>query len=186
MLIDAKTTIDGFEKSKKFLFSLPDSIDKELLKESPLCIKFNDLRNDVSVPFYDGKNFSTTYHYPEEISAKLISDEFAHYESLLNTEITTLCEYLKNNPLSKRAIINVWDDSQSDLSHKAECLVYLLFRKTGNGLDMHVHMRANDALSKALLNFHIFSATHRFLATCLNENVGQYLHVTDSYHIYRN
>ena len=72
-----------------------------------------------------------------------------------------------------------------DLNHKAECLIYLMFRRCLGRLDLHVHMRANDGASKALLNFHIFAAIHKFVAGELGEEVGLYYHCSDSYHLYK-
>ena len=185
MIINLENTLEGFQKSRDYLLSLSDASDPELLKESILIIFFRDLKKDTSIPKYDGSRFLISFKYPENFPARLIKKEFEHCQSLLGPKIRELIKYLKDNPFSKRAIINVWSDSQKELKSNAECLIYIMFRKTNNGLDMDVHMIANDASSKALLNFHIFAAIHGFISGELNENIGEYRHLVDSYHIYK-
>lgn len=185
MIIEANDTLSGFKKAKEYLLSLDDSLDTELLKESPMLLVFKNLNDDKNIPDYNGMNFKSNFEYPDGIDLDLVNIEFAHYEKLLNKEVSSIIEYLKINPFSKRAIVNVWTDNQKDLASNAECLIYINLRKCTNGLDMHIHMRANDATNKALLNFHIFSSLHRFIANSLSEKVGTYFHYSNSYHIYR-
>ncbi len=185
MLIESQDTIEAFNKGKEFLLTLPGSLDPEILKESPIIFVFSDLSGDSSIPYFDGSKLSANFDYPESIQNQSVIEEFRHYEKLLVPKIQEIVGYLKENPFSKRAIINIWDDAQRALNNKAECLVYLNFRKSNNGLDMNVHMRANDAENKILLNFHIFAAVHRFVSRELGERVGVYTHFVDSYHIYR-
>lgn len=149
-----------------------------------MVIVFDNLTGDKSIPEYNGENFHTSFKYPRN-SQRVIDQEFKHYQNLFKNRLSDIIAYLKNNSFSKRAIMDVWSDTQRDLNNRAECLVYLLFRKTSNGLDMHVHMRANDAINKSLVNFHIFAAIHKFVAESLNCEVGTYYYFVDSYHIYR-
>jgi thymidylate synthase len=169
------------------LKTLSKPIDSELEKESPLLIVFDKLDLDDSIPNYDGIRFTLNTDYQELIQrdSGFVKNEYNHYQGLLGSKIVEIVSYLKANPTSKRAIIDVWAENQRDLSEKAECLVYLLFRESKDGLDLHIHMRANDAENKALLNFHIFSAIQQFVAKNLDLKVGKYYHFADSYHIYR-
>lgn len=184
MLIKAKNTLDAFSKAKSFLKSISNSIDPEILKESPILFVFNNLEKDLTIPIFNGKEFLKKYKYPSPIE-KIALSEFKHYSNLLSNEVKIIVSYLRINPSSKRAIIDVWKKEQKNLKNKAECLIYISFRKTREGLDMHVHMRANDAKSKSLLNFHVFSSIHRYISEQLNWKIGNYYHYSDSYHIYR-
>jgi len=185
MLIEANNTLDGFEKAKEYLQSLEPPLDTELEKESPLLIIFKNLDSDETVCRYNGKKFQPQINYQELIHEEgdFVRNSFGHYEELLNNEIKEIIVYLKENPFSKRAVIDAWTKEQRDLNKKAKCLVYLLFRQTNNGLDLHIHMRANDANNKALLNFHTFAAIHRYVASELGLKTGSYYHYADSYHI---
>lgn len=188
MIIEANNTIDGFQKALGYLKALPfRPADSELGKESPLLIVFKNLMSDSRLPDYDGSKFTLKVDYEDVIgeTKDFVNHEFVHYENLLNQKIVNIVDYLKKNSFSKRAIINVWSDDQRDLDNSAECLVYLLFRQILKGLDLHVHMRANNAKNKALLNFHIFASIQKFVAKKLNLKISNYCHYTNSYHIYR-
>lgn len=187
MIIESQNTIEGFEKAKAYLKTLSKPTDSELEKESPLLIIFDKLDLDDSIPNYDGSRFILNTDYQELIQKDLgfVKNEYNHYERLLGSKIVEIISYLKANPTSKRAIIDVWTENQRDLDEKAECLVYLLFRESVDGLDLHIHMRANDAENKALLNFHIFAGIQQFVAKKLSLEAGKYYHFADSYHIYR-
>ncbi|MDP4038868.1 MAG: thymidylate synthase [bacterium] len=186
-IIEATNTLDAFKKAQSLLKQLAKPLDEELTAEMPLLIVFTKLDTDINLPIFDGKIFKATTDYTNLINKNeaFVQQEFDHYANLLVGQVDTIIKYLQQNPLSKRAIIDVWDDKQRNLQKPAECLVYMVFRETTNGLDMHVHMRANDAKTKALLNFHIFAAIHHYVAKKIKKNVGIYYHYSNSYHLYK-
>jgi len=45
-------------------------------------------------------------------------------------------------------------------------------------------MRSNDALKAAYMNMYAFTELQRYVAQRLGVEVGRYIHVADSYHVY--
>lgn len=64
------------------------------------------------------------------------------------------------------------------------------FRVFGDELVLNVHMRSNDAFKASFMNMYAFTDLQRVIAERLSElmerriKVGQYTHISDSFHIY--
>jgi thymidylate synthase len=75
----------------------------------------------------------------------------------------------------------VWNDMNiADPS----CLQRLWFRISGGHLHMNVHMRSNDAYKAAFMNMYAFTELQREVAGQVGVEVGEYVHIADSFHIY--
>lgn len=51
-------------------------------------------------------------------------------------------------------------------------------------LNMTVHMRSNDAHKAAFMNMYAFTELQKYVADQVGVEVGSYVHIADSYHIY--
>ena len=75
----------------------------------------------------------------------------------------------------------VWNDMNID---DPTCLQRLWFRISDGRLHMNCHMRSNDAFKAAFMNMHAFTELQAELAERLGVQVGSYMHIADSFHIY--
>ena len=95
-----------------------------------------------------------------------------------------MIRYLRLYPLSKRGIILFWDDKYRDLSKSSICEVAAFFRIKNGLLEMHSHMRANNAAFLLFMDMRILMSVQRIVAKELGIGVGDYIHFVDSLHIY--
>jgi thymidylate synthase len=74
-----------------------------------------------------------------------------------------------------------WEDLNiSDPS----CLQRLWFRVQDGKLNMVIHIRSNDAFKASFMNMYAFTELQAMVAEAVGVEVGEYIHVADSFHIY--
>jgi len=95
-----------------------------------------------------------------------------------------LVEKLRKAPFSRRAQAITWQPWKDLETEHPPCLQRLWFRIVEGKLVMHVHMRSNDALKAAYMNMYAFTELQKYVAKQLGVEVGRYLHIADSYHVY--
>ncbi|HJP96538.1 MAG TPA: thymidylate synthase [Candidatus Saccharimonadales bacterium] len=186
--IEANSHESAFvELLKKLDIEANYSRDPELLIEDQLAFMIDGKKPNSSATIFTGSDFEIPEAVQKHFDPGILKEVKAHYLGLLDhgSEIEWIIDYLKSNQFSKRAIINFWKKSDTDVSHKCPCVVYFLFRVTKNGLDMSVHMRSNDVNRKMLLNLHLFSAIQKYVAAALGEKVGHYYHFVDTVIIHK-
>lgn len=91
---------------------------------------------------------------------------------------------LKEVPYTRRAQAvtwQVWNDMNID---DPTCLQRLWFRIADDKLHMNIHMRSNDAFKAAFMNMYAFTELQREMAAELGVAPGEYMHISDSFHIY--
>lgn len=157
------------------------SADPEMWREDVLSMKIMGGNSMDCGIDYDGVHFKIRDNFGVDNSS-VLGELVEHYENLLahGERVSWVVDYLRQNPFSKRAIVNFWEAQHTDLSRKCPCVIYFLFRKSRAGLNMSVHMRSNDVNRKTLLNLMMFNAVHRYIATQLNEAIGTYYHFVDT------
>jgi len=99
-------------------------------------------------------------------------------------QIDAVVDRLSRVPHTRRAqavTYQVWNDQHID---DPTCLQRLWFRITDGRLDMNCHMRSNDAYKAAFMNIYAFTELQAEVAQRLEVDVGSYMHVADSFHIY--
>jgi thymidylate synthase len=96
---------------------------------------------------------------------------------------------LKKCGFTRRAQIVTWQ-AWNDLGiSDPACLQRLWLRVEENEggdkkLNMNIHMRSNDAYKAAFMNMFAFIELQKVIASRLDVEVGEYIHVADSFHIY--
>ncbi len=124
--------------------------------------------------------------------------QYTYHERLFNykvegrsiDQIEYVVNKLSETPYSRRAQAVTWKAWEDAGIDDPACLQRLWFRVIDNHLIMNVHMRSNDAYKAAFMNIFAFTDLQRFTAERLSEklgekiDVGQYVHIADSYHIY--
>ena len=119
--------------------------------------------------------------------------EYTYHQRLRQYDVPTLGVFdqidgvvrrLAAAPHTRRAqavTYQVWNDMDID---DPTCLQRLWFRISDGRLHMNCHMRSNDAFKAAFMNMHAFTELQAELAERLGVQVGSYMHIADSFHIY--
>lgn len=109
-------------------------------------------------------------------------------------QLETAIKLLKNNPLDRRVVLQMWDASKDlDSSSKdvpCNTQVYLKARPLEDGtykLDMTVTNRSNDLIWGAYgANAVHFSMVHEYIAAMSGLRLGVYYQVSNNAHVYLN
>lgn len=189
LTVDGSNHFEAYRRGFHELYSVPSASpsDPELLRE---CVgHFSISPSSWNPPFCVANNeFCGSFDYQRYVHCgeTLFPVVRSHYERILlkSGALERVVETLRKKPLSKRAIADVWNYSTTG-RRDTPCLVYLWFRIDRDQVLCHVHMRANDAYKKLLMNFHLLCAAHRWVADSLNLEAGEYTHFCDSLHFYK-
>jgi len=106
-------------------------------------------------------------------------------------QIRRVCEALSNNRGSRQAVLQLWD-AASDLplpngvpnSHDVPCNICSLLKVRNGRLQWSQVLRSNDLFLGLPYNFVQFTYLQEILAGCLQVEVGDYCHFSDSLHMY--
>lgn len=172
------------------LYSTGSTMDPELLAEDSAAVlikRSNGFKNWVTIK---DRGFCCTEAYKEfspYVDSKIIEVEKEYWaeELFKKKRVDEIVEYLKEFPLSKRAIILLWRDGYRDLSNKCSCSTSIFFRRKGNKLEMHSNVRANNASFLLFLDSSFMLAVQEYVASNLKIEAGDYIHFVDSLHLYR-
>lgn len=99
-------------------------------------------------------------------------------------------DQLAEAPHTRRAQAITWKPWEDAGIHDPACLQRLWFRVFDDELILNAHMRSNDAFKAAFMNMYGFTDLQRWVAEKLSARlgreirVGQYTHISDSFHIY--
>ncbi len=130
----------------------------------------------------DRGNWKYTYHqrmtnYPVD------KDKFKLNLPTAN-QIEFVIEDLKRNPDSRRAVIDIRDNSSDMYSEDPACLQHMQFFIRNGCLHLKALFRSNDACKAAFMNMYALVAIQIKVAEALNIPVGSYTHRANSYHCY--
>lgn len=100
-------------------------------------------------------------------------------------QLATVIALLIENPPTRRAVIQLFDRADLLGSHKdIPCTCTLQFLNRDGGLDLVVSMRSNDAFIGLPHDVFCFSMIQELVARSVGAEVGQYIHVAASLHLY--
>jgi len=134
-----------------------------------------------------GKDWHYTYHerlFRYGIPSAFYTRTGEEIESGYVNQIEYMVYKLAEAPYSRRAIAVTWQAWKDTKTDSPPCTIYLFARVVDGRLCMHTHMRSNDSLKCAFMNMYAFTELQRRIAERLNVEVGYYLHIADSYHVY--
>ena len=130
----------------------------------------------------DKGNWVYTYH-----------DRMTHYyvdncdkfpDTFYANQIKFVIDELTRNPDSRRAVIDIRDNSEDMYSDDPACLQHIQFFIRDNKLDMKVLFRSNDACKAAFMNAFALIKIQERIANELNVKIGTYTHRANSFHCY--
>ncbi|MEM1560344.1 MAG: thymidylate synthase [Ignisphaera sp.] len=125
---------------------------------------------------YLADKFGYTYH-ERLFSYRLPNDSVVD-------QIAKVIEKLRKVPYTRRAQAITWQPWKDLETEHPPCLQRMWFRVVDGRLAMHVHMRSNDAFKAAYMNMYAFTELQKYVAEHIGVEVGYYMHVADSYHVY--
>ncbi|MGI5826442.1 MAG: thymidylate synthase [Patescibacteria group bacterium] len=162
--------------------------DPRNYKDVSAVLSLDNYKLDQGV--YLGKNgFVSNFNYDKYIVGgnDWVKVEIDHYdkEFIGSGKIDQLVKLFKYDPYTRRGVISLWDNLKLDLKKAFPCTVYAWFRKIGNRLNLNYHMRAGDAYKILLIDIHIGTSLHAYVAKELRLELGSYNHIVDSLHFYK-
>lgn len=100
-------------------------------------------------------------------------------------QLATVIALLREKPSTRQAVIQIFDHVDLLAPHKdVPCTCTLQFLNRDAGLDVVVYMRSNDAFIGLPRDVFCFSMIQELVARCVGVDVGQYMHVAGSLHLY--
>ena len=162
--------------------------DPRNYKDVTAILSLNNYEPDPSV-YLDKDGFVSNFNYDEYIVGgnDWMKVEINHYgeEFIKSGKIDQLAKLFKYDPYTRRGVIDLWNNPKLDLKKPFPCTVYAWFRKIGNKLNLNYHMRADDAYKILLMDIHIGTSLHVYVAKKLGLELGSYNHIVDSLHFYK-
>lgn len=108
------------------------------------------------------------------------------YQWQRNDQLTKVIDMLRNDPLTRRASISLYDGKELDLYTKDTICTYAInfYIDRNNSLSMQVMMRSNDLVFGFCNDQYCFSELQHIVANALRLPVGKYHHYVCNMHIY--
>ena len=155
----SRLTIGGFYELQQYVLEVLDGI---------LDFKIGDSEN------------AWEYTYHDRIVNFAVTPDAGHNFNQLQFVI----DELKRSPDSRRAVINIRDNSIDPFNANPACLQHMQFFIRGGRLHMKVLMRSNDATEATFMNAFAFVMLQKKVADALGLPVGSYTHRANSFHCY--
>ena len=127
-------------------------------------------------------NWVYTYH--DRMVKYSVDNQIRFPETPYLNQIDFIIDELKRNPYSRRAVIDIRDNSEDMYSYDPACLQHIQFFIRDKKLHMKVLFRSNDACKAAFMNAFALIKLQEKIATELNIQVGTYTHRANSFHCY--
>lgn len=101
------------------------------------------------------------------------------------TQVERVEKLLRNDPTSRRAVIQIYDEQDllSD-SKNTPCTLTLQYLVRDGKLVAITNMRSNDLVRGLTYDVFVFTMLQEFIATQLGIPMGQYFHNAGSFHLY--
>lgn len=108
------------------------------------------------------------------------------YQWKRNNQLDKVIDMLKNDPLTRRASISLYDGKEIDQYKKDTICTYAInfYIDIDDRLSMQVMMRSNDLVYGFCNDQYCFSELQKIVAKELNRQVGKYYHYVCNMHIY--
>jgi len=153
----SRLIIGGFYELQQYVMEVLDGI---------LDFKIGDSQNAWEYTYHD-----RIVNFPKQSGQKLNQLQF-------------VIDELKRSPDSRRAVINIRDNSVDPYNSHPACLQHIQFLIRGGKLHAKVLMRSNDGVEATFMNAFAFVMLQKKVAEALALPVGSYAHRANSFHCY--
>jgi len=177
--IKGSTNINDLQESSRMIWK--DWVDEN---GSLGNIYGKQARNWVSYHRYSRDTYTKlTKNINNYFEAITLENGFIKYEV---DQIKRLIWLLKNDPNSRRMVLNLWNVGELPLMALPPCHYTSVFNVNDNKLNCHITLRSNDLFLGNPFNISSYALFTNLLAHCCNLEVGELaLSIVDA-HIYSN
>lgn len=130
----------------------------------------------------DRGNWKYTYH--DRMVNYSIDNQIRFPNQPTINQVQFIIDELKRNPDSRRAVIDVRDNSDDMYSDDPACLQHIQYFIRNGKLDCKVLFRSNDACKAAFMNAFALIMLQKRIADVLEIEIGIYVHRANSFHCY--
>ena len=127
-------------------------------------------------------NWKYTYH--DRMVNYSIDNQIRFPNQPTINQVQFIIDELKRNPDSRRAVIDVRDNSDDIYSDDPACLQHIQYFIRNGKLDCKVLFRSNDACKAAFMNAFALIMLQKRIADELGVEIGIYVHRANSFHCY--
>ena len=141
---------------------------------------YQDQSNDLDLL---KDKYGITWWDDWDIGDRTIGARYGHTVARYNL-IDNLLENLENNPMSRRHIINMWQEEEFKSEGLKPCAFMVELTVRGDYLDMSLTQRSNDYIVAGHINKIQYVALLMMLAKHIGLEPGKFLHKVQNLHIY--
>lgn len=164
--------------------------DPELLKEDEgMVVVSENIKRTPYLLLIKGKlvcgiNYSDYFPYANK---DLIHNELDYWRKKIikSNKLNHVIDHMRSHPNTKRAILNFLEHSIPQIRGEFPCVSYIYFRKRGESVDVHAHMRATNANFMMLMDATFAMGIQKIVADELGLKCGIYVQYMDSLHFYK-
>jgi len=178
-----KTEYGELSKDCMMIMIVREPLKEPRIHKAGLCIgKLTDLYDYVrevidGVRDYLVREGRLEYTYHERLFSYTIDGEVVN-------QINYVIQKLSKAPYTRRAQAITWRPNKDTRIDYPPCLQRLWFRIKDGKLVMHSYWRSRDAFKASFMNVFVLTELQRLIASKLGVEVGEYVDISDSYHIY--
>jgi thymidylate synthase len=119
-----------------------------------------------------------TYH------ERLFEYSLPHENITIYDQIQKCIEMIKACSFTRRAQAVTWKVWEDLGISDPTCLQRIWVRCQDGKMNMNIHMRSNCAFKASFMNMYAFTELQAYMAAEAGYEVGEYMHIADSFHIY--
>ncbi len=101
-------------------------------------------------------------------------------------QIKMAVDQIKNNPDSRRIIVNAWNVGQLDEMHLPPCHAFFQFNVTDGRLSLQLYQRSADCFLGVPFNIASYALLTQMMAQVTGLKPGEFIHTLGDAHIYLN
>ena len=177
LLTTKKVNFNGVLRELLWFLRGSTNINDDLTQHTPIWDAWADEKGELG-PIY-GYQWR---HWPKYS----LNPKTEQYESAHIDQIARVIDLLKNDPHSRRIIVNAWNVSDLDAMALPPCHMVFQFYVCNNRLDCQLYQRSADIALGVPFNIASYALLMMMLAQECNLKPGVFTHTLGDAHIYLN
>lgn len=149
------------------------------------------IKGDTNVKYLQDNNVRIWNEWADENGdlGPVYGYQWRHWTNSRGQEIDQLqnvIDQIKNNPDSRRIIINAWNAGDLDQMALAPCHAFVQFYVANGKLSCQLYQRSADVFLGVPFNIASYSLLTHMIAQVCDLEVGEFIHTFGDLHIYKN